>query len=58
MKNQIMTAKQLKLKELEINYNFVRKNLALNGKTPAEVAISDLELGNNKWLDLIKLSKL
>jgi len=46
------------MKGLEINYNFVRKHLALNGKTPAEIAISQLVLGNNKWLDLIKLSIL
>jgi hypothetical protein len=46
------------MKGLEINYNFVRKNLALGGKTPMEVAIPQLELGINKWLDLIKLSKL
>ena len=45
------------MKGLEINYNFVRKNLALSGKTPAEIAIPQLELGANKWLDLIKLSK-
>ncbi len=46
------------MKGLEINYNFVRKNLALGGKTPAEVAIPQLKLGVNKWLDLIKLSKI
>jgi len=45
------------MKGLEINYNFNRKHLALDGKTPAEVAIPDLKLGNNKWLSLIKLSK-
>jgi hypothetical protein len=28
--------------------------MALNGKTPAEVAKIDLNLGNNKWLELIK----
>lgn len=46
------------MKGLEINYNFVRKHLALHGRTPAEVSISDLKLGVNKWLDLIKRSKL
>ena len=45
------------MKGLEINYNFVRKHLALHGKTPAEVSIPNLKLGINKWLDLIKLSK-
>ncbi len=45
------------MKGLEINYNFVRKHLALNSKTPSEAAIPELKLGVNKWLDLIKLSK-
>jgi len=47
------------MKGLEINYNFNRKNLALKGKTPAEVAIPEVArlLGKNKWLDLIKLSE-
>jgi len=46
------------MKGLEINYNYVRNHLALSGKTPAEIAIPDLELGNNRWLDLIKLSRV
>ena len=45
------------VKGLEINYNFNRKHMPLDKKTPAEVAIPQLELGVNKWLDLIKLSK-
>ena len=45
------------MKGLEINYNFNRKHMALNSKTPAEIAIPQLELRINKWLDLIKLSK-
>ena len=45
------------MKGLEINYNFNRKHMALDGKTPAEVAIPNLKLGINKWLDLIKLCK-
>lgn len=45
------------MKGLEINYNFNRKHMALGKKTPAEVAIPQLKLGVNKWLDLIKLSK-
>ncbi|MFH1592189.1 MAG: hypothetical protein ABIB47_02365 [Candidatus Woesearchaeota archaeon] len=44
------------MKGLEINYNFNRKHMALGNKTPAEIAIIDLKLGVNKWLDLIKLS--
>jgi hypothetical protein len=30
--------------------------MALDGKTPGEVAIPDLKLGDNKWHDLIKKS--
>jgi hypothetical protein len=30
--------------------------MALDGKTPAEMAGIDLKLGNNKWQDLIKLA--
>jgi hypothetical protein len=37
-------------------YNFIRPHQALNGKTPAEKANIDLELGNNRWLSLIKES--
>ena len=33
------------MKGLEINYNFNRKHMSLGKKTPAEVAISQLELG-------------
>ena len=32
--------------------------MSLSKKTPAEVAIPQLELGANKWLDLIKISKV
>ena len=45
------------MKGLEINYNFNRKHMALRNKTPAEIASPQLELGVNKWLDLIRLSK-
>jgi len=34
--------------------NFVNPNQELNGKTPAEIAEINLELGRNKLLDLIK----
>lgn len=44
------------MKELEINYNFLRKHQAIN-KYPYELA-TDLELGKNRWLDLIKMSKV
>jgi len=46
------------MKGLEINYNFNRKHMALGKKTPAEVAIPQLELRVNKWLDLIKIVSL
>ena len=32
--------------------------MALDNKTPSEIAIPNLELGLNKWLDLIRLSKI
>ena len=46
------------MKGLEINYNFNRKHMALENKTPAEVSIPNLKLGVNRWLDLIKLSNI
>jgi putative transposase len=46
------------MKGLEINYNFNRKHMALGNKTPSEIAIPELKLGKNKWLYLIKLSKI
>jgi len=53
--NQIDSAKSI-MKGYEIYYNFCRKHQALN-KFPYELAIPELKLGTNKWLDLIKLSK-
>jgi len=40
----------------KIYYNFIRPHMSLNGLTPAEVANINLQLGQNKWLDLIKKS--
>jgi transposase-like protein len=37
-------------------YNFIRPHQALNGLTPAEMAGLKLDLGENKWLGLIKES--
>ena len=41
---------------LKINHNFVKPHQGLDGKTPAQAANIDLNLGNDKYLDLIKLS--
>ncbi|MEM2912409.1 MAG: IS6 family transposase [Candidatus Bathyarchaeia archaeon] len=40
-----------------IYYNFIRPHMALNGKTPAEVAGINLDLGINRWLSLIRKAK-
>jgi transposase-like protein len=45
------------MKGYEIYYNFIRKHQGI-GCCPYELAIPELELGKNKWLDLIKLSKV
>ena len=45
------------IKGLEIYYNFIRKHQALN-KAPCELACPNLKLNsNNKWFELILLSK-
>tara|TARA_Y100000310_G_scaffold272497_1_gene287493 strand:+ start:297 stop:1220 length:924 start_codon:yes stop_codon:yes gene_type:complete len=45
------------MKGYEIYYNFIRKHQGI-GCRPYELAIPDLELGKNRWLDLIMLSKI
>lgn len=40
----------------KIRHNFVKPHQGLNGKTPAEAAGIDLNLGDDKYLDLIKLA--
>jgi transposase-like protein len=35
-------------------YNFVRPHMALDGHTPAQAVAVPIELGTNKWLDLIR----
>jgi transposase-like protein len=35
-------------------YNFVRPHMALENRTPAQAAAVPIELGTNKWLDLIR----
>lgn len=37
-------------------YNFIRPHQSLNEKTPPQQAGIDLELGKNKWLNIIKAS--
>jgi len=44
------------LEGLRIYYNFIRPHMALNGKTPAEVANINLQLGQNRWETLIRQS--
>ena len=39
-------------------YNFIRPHMALNGKTPAEVANINLQLGQNRWESLIRQSAI
>ncbi|MDD5778671.1 MAG: DDE-type integrase/transposase/recombinase [Candidatus Thermoplasmatota archaeon] len=47
------TAEQM-LENYRTYYNFIRRHTALGGKTPAEMAYIDLNLGQNKWLSLIQ----
>ena len=35
-------------------YNFVRPHMSLDGQTPAEASGLNLDLEENKWLDLIR----
>ena len=46
------------MKSMEIYYNFVRKHQGIDGKTPSEEAVPELALSTNKWLSLIRLSKV
>jgi len=39
---------------LRVYYNFIRPHMSLNGKTPAEEANIDLNLGENKWRSIIR----
>ena len=51
-----MTASFAFMEGYEIYYNFIRKHQGI-GCCPYELAITNLELGKNRWLDLIKMSK-
>ena len=42
---------------MQIYHNYVRPHMALDGKTPAQVAGIKVE-GENKWLTLIQNGKL
>ena len=44
------------LKGYQIFHNYIREHEGLDGKTPAEMANLDLNLGQNKWLSLIRKS--
>jgi len=44
------------MKGFEINYNFVRGNLALKGKTPSDLATDLVFKSENRWGELIEMS--
>lgn len=45
------------LKGFEVYYNFITKHQQIKC-SPYELACPDLKLGKNRWLDLIKMSKV
>jgi putative transposase len=42
------------LKGFRVYYNYVRPHMALEGHTPAQEAAIPIQLGTNRWLDLIR----
>jgi transposase-like protein len=42
------------LKGFRVYYNFVRPHMALENHTPAQAAAVPIQLGTNRWLDLIR----
>ena len=47
---------QLFLEGYRTYYNFIRPHMSLNGLTPAKGSNINLNLQNNRWLSLIKIS--
>src|SRR3989344_5399967 len=45
------------MKGMEIYYNYIRKHQGIDNKPPQQEAMPFLDLGINKWLSLIRLSK-
>ena len=50
-----ITSAQTLMKGFEIYYNWVRNHQSLEGKTPSEIAVPNVKIGNrNGWLELIQ----
>jgi len=46
---------QTLMKGYEIYYNWIRKNIALKGQTPSQIAVPNVQIENkNGWLELIQ----
>jgi hypothetical protein len=53
-RNRLKTTDTAILDGQRVYYSHIRPHQALNGKTPAQVAGIDLDLGVNKWESIIK----
>lgn len=50
-----ITSAQTILKGYEIYYNWIRNNIALEGQTPSQIAVPNVQIENkNRWLELIQ----
>src|SRR3990167_7553300 len=50
-----ITSAQTLMKGYEIYYNWIRNNLALEGQTPSQIAVPNVQIQNkNGWLELIQ----
>jgi len=50
-----ITSAQTLMKGFEIYYNWIRNNLALEGQTPSQIAVPNVQIENkNGWLELIE----